>query len=486
MTEQQVKAQGATMGTMFTYGLGSIPVGIKNNLLGTYLLIYYNQVLGLDAVLAASAMAIALVVDAITDPWVGIWSDRVRTRWGRRHPFMYAAIIPFAVAYYYILLDPGSISESGLYFRLVFWLVMLRLAMTFYEIPRGALGPELTKDYDQRNLLSGWGMAFGWFGGAGIAFVANRWFLDSFVDLAGYQRLAFWGGLGIFIGAAVSTIGLHKHIPNLHVPEARKFDLKSFFGEAVETLSNRSWIVLFLAGTVYALYGGIEQSVWTYYNEYFWRWTPASISIFAMFQAGTVIVMSFLAPAIAKGRNEKHIAVGVFLTANVFGPLPIILRLLDIHFGFSLFPENGTASLWWILLLHSGFTASIGALGFIFVTSMSYEIVEDVQRATKRREEGLLGTVNSFIHKIVGAGGVLISGLIIGYVGFDAPGVTLAELRGPIVNQFALIHVVLGCIMPFISTLLVLLYRIDRKDHQANIQDLGYVEESDTPAKAAD
>lgn len=189
---------------------------------------------------------------------------------------------------------------------------------------------------------------------------------------------------------------------------------------------------------------------------------------------------------IAKGRNKKHIAVGVFLAANVFGPLPIVLRLLDVHFGFSLFPENGTLLLWWILLLHAGFTASISALGFIFITSMSYEIVEDVQRATKRREEGLLGTVNSFVHKIVGAGGVLVSGIIIGAVGFDAPGVTLAQLQGPVVNKFALIHVVLGCTMPFISTLLVLLYNIDRKGHQENIKDLGYVEEIGTQAKAVD
>jgi GPH family glycoside/pentoside/hexuronide:cation symporter len=479
MAEGHVKAQGATMGTMFTYGLGGIPVGIKNNLLGTYLLIYYNQVLGLDAVLAASAMAIALVVDAITDPWVGIWSDRVRTRWGRRHPFMYAAIIPFALSYYYILLDPGDISQTGLYYRLIFWMIVLRLSMTFYEIPRGALGPELTKDYDQRNLLSGWNMAFGWFAGAGIAFVANRWFLESFVDLNGYQRLAFWGGLIIFIGGAVSTIGLHKHIPNLHVPEPRKFDLKSFFNEAVETLSNRSWIVLFISGTVYSLYGGIEQSVATYYNQFFWRWTPAEISVYAMCMAVCVIVMSFLAPIIAKGRNKKYIAVGVFLTANVFGPLPVVLRLLDIHYGLFLFPANGTTSLWWIMLLHACFTASIGALGFIFITSMSYEIVEEVQRATKRREEGLLGTVNSFIHKIVGAGGVLVSGIIIGAVGFDAPGVTLSQLQGPIINKFAIIHVILGCTMPFISTLLVLPYKIDRKGHESNIEDLGYVEKSD-------
>ena len=63
MAEQEVKAQGASLNTMFTYGIGSMAVGIKNNLLGTFLLIYFNQVLGLPAILAASAMAIALVVE---------------------------------------------------------------------------------------------------------------------------------------------------------------------------------------------------------------------------------------------------------------------------------------------------------------------------------------------------------------------------------------------------------------------------------------
>jgi len=486
MEERQVKAHGATTGTMFTFGFGAIPVGIKDNLLGTYLLIYYNQVLGLNALLAASAMAIALVVDAITDPLVGIWSDRVRTKWGRRHPFMYAAIIPFAVSYYFILHDPGDISESGLYFKLVFFLIMLRLSMTFYEIPRNALAPELSKDYDQRNLLSGWGMAFGWFGGAGIAFIANQFFLDSFLDRDGYQLLAFWGGVGIFIGGAVSSIGLHKHIPNLHVPEPRKFAIKSFFKDAVETLSNRSWIVLFIAGSVFALYGGIEQSVGTYYNQYFWQWKPVQISIFAMFQASCVIVISFLAPFIAKGRNKKRIAVGVFLSSVALGPLPIVLRMIDPFFAFPTFPANGTGLLWWILLFHAGFSATVMALGFIFVGSMSMEIVEDVQKVTKRREEGLLGTVTSFAHKIIGAGGVMISGVILAAVGFDLPGITLAELQGPVIHKFALVHICCAYTLPVISTFLVLFYNIDRKGHQTNIEALGYVEESGMKRDAAD
>jgi Na+/melibiose symporter-like transporter len=459
MEERHVRAQRATLGTMFTYGLGAVPIGIKNNLLGYFLLIYYNRVLGLNAVLAASAMAVALVIDAVSDPWVGIWSDRVRTRWGRRHPFMYAAIIPFALSYYFILLDPGDISETGLYLRLLFWLVVLRLSMTFYEIPRGALGPELSKDYDQRNLVAGWSMAFGWFGGAGIAFIAQEFFLESFVDLRGYQLLAFWGGLGIFIGSAVSTVGLHRHIPSLHVPERREFNVRVFFREAIETLSNRSWIVLFLAGCVYALLVGIEQGVGTYYNEYFWRWKPAQIAVFSLFQALCVILLSFMAPMIASGRNKKNIAVGIFITSIIFGPVPLILRLVDP------------------LLCHAGFTASIGALGFIFVGSMGMEIVEEVQKKTKRREEGLLGTVNSFAHKLVAAGGVLISGIIVSAVGFDAPGVTLEELQGPVINKFAMVHICLGLVFPLISTLLVLLYDIDRKGHLQNVESLGYVDE---------
>ena len=92
-----VRVDRASTGTMWTYGLGSIAVGIKNNLLGTYLLIYYNQVLEVNALLVTAALFIALMIDAFTDPMVGIWSDRVRSKWGRRHPFMYAAIIPLSL-----------------------------------------------------------------------------------------------------------------------------------------------------------------------------------------------------------------------------------------------------------------------------------------------------------------------------------------------------------------------------------------------------
>jgi GPH family glycoside/pentoside/hexuronide:cation symporter len=465
----------ASLSTQMFYGSGSIAIGIKNNLLGTYLLIYYNQVLGLDAGIAALAMAIALIFDAVSDPLVGIWSDRVRSRWGRRHPFMYAAILPFAGSYYLLLSDPGDITDHGLFARLLVLLVILRISMTFYEVPRGALAPELSKDYDQRNALSAWAMAFGWLGGAGIAFIANRYFLDSFVDREGYQTLAFWGGLGIFVGSVVSCLGTHRNIPNLHAPEPRSANYLVFLREARETLANRSWLVLFFAGCIYALLVGLEQGVGTYYNEYLWQWKPETIAPFAFFQALAVIGAVALAHPIAKGRNKKHIAVGIFMFTIIVGPLPVFLRLLDLSFGLSLSPANGSDLLWWILLIHSASMAALGALGFVFIGSMGMEIVEQAQQRTGRREEGLLGTVNSFVHKLVGAGGVLVSGIIISIVGFDDPVVDRSVLYGgEAIIQFGWIHVVIGFFLPIFSTLLVLLFDIDRDIHSSNLTDLGY------------
>jgi len=473
MEERVIQAKGATNATMFNYGFGSIGVGIKNNLLGVWLLIYYNQVLGLDAILVSSAMALALVVDAVSDPFVGILSDRFRSKWGRRHPFMYLAIIPFALSFYLILQDPRPLTDGDLFIRLVFLMMVMRLSMTFYEVPRAALAPELTKDYDQRNTISAWGMGLGWFGGAGISFIHQFYFLkDSYLNAEGYQLLAFWGGLGIFISTAYTCIATHKHIPDLHQPPARSFNPRIFLREARQTLANKSWLVLFFSGCIYAILVGIDTGALTYYNQFFWEWQPQQVAIWSLTSAIAVIICAVCAPVIASGRSKRNIAVSVFLTTIMIGPLPIFLRLMDPYFDVQLFPNNGTDALWWILGIHAALVSALGALGFIFISSMSMEIVEDVERDTGRREEGLLGTVNSFVQKLVGAGGVLIAGAIVAIAGFDDPNVS-NEIAA---NKFALIHVIVGFVLPIFSTLLVLMYKIDRNDHLQNVSDLGYVE----------
>ena len=84
------------MGVRLTYGFGAIAYGIKDHGFAYFLLLFYGTVVGLEPALVGTALLIALIFDALSDPIVGYWSDNTRSRWGRRHPFMYAAAIPVA------------------------------------------------------------------------------------------------------------------------------------------------------------------------------------------------------------------------------------------------------------------------------------------------------------------------------------------------------------------------------------------------------
>ena len=83
----------SSLATKIFYGSGATAFGVKDTAFNSFLLLYYNQVLGLDPFMAGLALALAVVLDAAIDLPVGYVSDHWRSRWGRRHPFMYAAAL---------------------------------------------------------------------------------------------------------------------------------------------------------------------------------------------------------------------------------------------------------------------------------------------------------------------------------------------------------------------------------------------------------
>ena len=97
--EEKIQQYKLDLKTKFYYGFGSISFGIKNNGFSYFVLFVYSSVLGLPAWMAGLALNLVLIADAITDPLVGYFSDRTRSKWGRRHPFMYAAALPVAITY---------------------------------------------------------------------------------------------------------------------------------------------------------------------------------------------------------------------------------------------------------------------------------------------------------------------------------------------------------------------------------------------------
>ena len=133
--------------TKFLYGFGSIAYGIKDNAFAYFLLFVYVQVFGLAPDLAGLAILIMLIFDAISDPLIGYISDNTKSRWGRRHPFMYGSIIPVSLTFFLIWDPPGGASDQMLFWYLLVMGIGIRTTITLYEIPSTALGPELTQDY---------------------------------------------------------------------------------------------------------------------------------------------------------------------------------------------------------------------------------------------------------------------------------------------------------------------------------------------------
>ena len=140
----------SSFSTRFYYGFGAVAYGAKSNGFNYLLLFFYSQVVGLPPQWVSFGIFIALLVDAVSDPLVGYFSDNLRSRWGRRHPLMYAAGLPAAIAYYFLWAPPSGLSQEHLFVYFVSMAIVIRTLLTFYEIPPTSLVAELTQNYDQR------------------------------------------------------------------------------------------------------------------------------------------------------------------------------------------------------------------------------------------------------------------------------------------------------------------------------------------------
>ena len=169
MSDPVLRSELGSRRAKLFYGFGSIAYGVKDFGFGTLLLFYYNQVIGLPASEVSFAIAMVLVFDAFADPIVGQISDSLRTKWGRRHPFMYASAVPVAISYFFLWVPPHW-SQTGLFYYLVGVAILVRTFITMYEIPSSAMVPELTEDYDQRTSFLSYRYFFGVLGGAVMGF----------------------------------------------------------------------------------------------------------------------------------------------------------------------------------------------------------------------------------------------------------------------------------------------------------------------------
>ena len=172
-----------------TQGLGAMAFGVKDNGFSFFLLIFYNQVLGMDAGLVGLALMLALVFDAVLDPLIGYFSDRTYTKWGRRLPWLYIA--PWPLAIMWVILWSPPTGEAPSFLGLLGIAVGVRVLLSACEVPQVSLLPEITADYDERTTLFRYRYLMGWGGGILMMVLAYTvWFLRRLITPSMRRLLA--------------------------------------------------------------------------------------------------------------------------------------------------------------------------------------------------------------------------------------------------------------------------------------------------------
>lgn len=459
--------------TRIAFGVGGAAEGIKNNGFEYVLLFFYSNILGVDAGLVALALLIALVIDAMSDPVVGYWSDNMRTKFGRRHPFMYAALIPVTVTYFFTWNPPAGITGNDLFLWLVAFTILVRLSFTFFDVPSTALAAELTQDYDARTSLMSIRTFLGWFGGLTIQIVLFRFLLVpteeapvGVFNIDGWNTYGTIAAICIFFAALICTAGTHSHIPHLKAPPAaRKLTLGTIFKEIFETISNPSFRALFLATLFGLIASGISATLNQYINTIFWGFNNEQIATITGAVYISAILALIIAPIIGKTFGKKRGAITIGALAFTIAPMPVILRLLG------LLPPNGTPELFNIIITITIFDLALIIATQMLMASMVADIVEDSELQTGRRSEGIFFAGISFIRKLSQGVGVMTASAVLAVAGFaqggGGAGATEESIRnlgwGYAISLLTAWTLMLICVS---------FYKISRESHADNLAKL--------------
>ena len=395
--------------------------GIISNGIDYFLFFFYSQVVGLSAALTGLALAIALTIDAIASPLIGYVSDNWRSRLGRRHPFMYASILPLTVLYVLVWYPPSDASsQSALFGYLLTLSILLRLSMAAFDVPVRTLVAELTSDYDERTRLASLPISASWFTGAvmtiamyGIWLKDSAEFASGQTNIAGYQQAAvFWGAV-ILASLLFSSIGLHREIPRLHMKTAEQTpglkDMARSFGQLFQIRSLRA---LLLSSLVVGIGLGTTAALWIYQYNFFYGIGSEQMTILMVVEAlASLAVAPVVRRFVVKG--DKKIMAIRFLAASV-----AISMILPPLLVLKLIPERGSEGLWWLLAVYDFLSQLLWIVTASIIYSLYADVTDNVAELTGKRLEGVIFAYQHFFDKAATAIGTLLAGLLLTLINY--------------------------------------------------------------------
>lgn len=457
--------------TKVYYGLGAAAFGIQDQGLRAFLLLYYSQVVGLNPALVATVLMVSTLVDGFIDPFIGQMSDNLRSRFGRRHPFMYVAAIPSTLLFVALWYPPEAWNDGQKLAYMAAVLISLRAIMSVYEIPNIAQGPELTADYHERTSLLSYRYFFFFLAGAALTFFTYLVLLQPSAEYPvgqlnpeGYKRYALVAGLLMLMAMVISALGTHRNLIDSSQAIKRHAGLGEIVREVIATFSNRPFLMVTGAGVMKSMALGTSGSLLLYFSTYYWGLSAREISILVIDGTIAAFLASVIARPVSARLGKKTTAILFYVLSYIVAIVPITLRY------FGLFVENGSPLLVPLLFTVGLIYGTLGIGATIMTSSMIADVVENSQLSTGRRSEGLIFSASSIVNKSVSGLGILTAGLILSTIDFPA-GASPGEVPPETVASLALYVPIVG-VLYFIGALLLSRYPINRAMHEATLAEL--------------
>lgn len=460
--------------TRLLYGTGLMASGIKTTAFSTYLLLYFNQVLGVPASIVSQAIFLTLLVDAIADPLIGRWSDRTRSRLGRRHPFIFAAAIPAGFFFAVTWFPPAGLSDAAMGVWVFCLAALTRACMSLFEIPSSALGAELTDDYAERTRLFAIRYWFGYIGAFGfgafslaVFFVATPEYPRGQLNPAGYTGFAIMGGLLIAAAVLTSAFGTKSRIPYLRQVRERtdKLSLGGHLREMADAFTHRPFLAIFGYSLTKQTAIGLYVSTTIYFNTFIFHLTAKELAILTVENLVAATLAVPLAPWLARRMGKRNAAMAMGLGGISIGVIPLVL-----HY-FGLFFPPGHPLLLPTLFVVGAIYHGMIATSLMNSSGMIADTIEDHAVKSGRHNAGVFFSVNSLTTQAAVGVGILVAGFVLDAANFPDKADPLGVSRA-ITDSLILWYVPIVIGTWALGSALLLFYPITEEKHRTNLSIL--------------